>query len=165
MALIDIAKLNAEVDKLIAAQDVEIEQMKAEIASAKEERYKSFMAAMEQYAAIAEQISSEPRIDLGCYDGYYWKISFEARRHMLRFYRVDDFGQLGRNRLIGYHQPYGEAAAFGGSEIIDLVARWYVEHPQEFERRFEEACVEVIKRKAEKANERYDATVEKYEGR
>lgn len=164
MALIDIAKLNAEVDKLIAAQDVEIEQMKAEIASAKEERYKGFMAAMEQYAAIAEQISPAPLIDLGFYD-YYWKISFDARRHMLRFYRINDFVQLEPNKLIGYHQPYGEATAFGSSEIIDLVARWYAEHPQEFERRFEEACINTIKRKAEKANERYDATAKKYEGR
>ena len=86
MALIDIAKLNAEVDKLIEKQNDEIKRIDAEIELKREARFEKFMKEMEEYAKVVEPIQPAPYIFVGTHeDGYGCRnpyyLRFDKRHH------------------------------------------------------------------------------------
>lgn len=163
MALIDIAKLNAEVDKLIEKQDEEIKRINTEVELKKETRFRAFMNEMEKYSEIVEPIQPAPYIFVGKHENGYgcrhpYYLRFDKRYHNI----IISFGHDGKeySQRFGYHQPFKEATAFGGSEVINSITKWYFEHSDEFELNLTKACIDVIRDKAKAANEKME-TAEK----
>lgn len=157
MALIDIAKLNAEVDKLIEKQNEEIKRIDVEIELKREARFEKFMKEMEEYAKVVELIQPVPEIPLGEHDNGYgtrrvYYLWFDAQYHSIAvsYYVLGDK----YTTWFGYHRTYKEVKRFGGSSVIDSIVKWYFDHHAEFEQKLTEACLKAIKDKAEAANER-----------
>ena len=163
MAMIDILKLNEELDKMIAAQDEEIKRIDAEVEATREACFGIFMAAMKSYAEVAKAIAPRLEVFCGCYTQYrhYYYIVF--RGDMLQILE-------GTNSVCiwSLNRTYDEVSKFGGKEIIDQIARRYAEDPefpQWFDNNFRDACMRAMRNKAEQANERYQEALNRREGK
>ena len=130
MNLIDIVKLNEEINKMIEKQDEEVKRINADIERKKETLYRAFMDDMEEYSKTAEAIGPTLKVSVGRHDNGYngkenYYVRFDKRRHRLK---------------IVYYSFWDE--------------KWYFDHPHEFENNLKEECFRIIKDKAEKANKR-----------
>lgn len=169
MALIDLVKLNEEIDKMIAVQETEIAAMKTKIRESKENKYNKFLAEMEKYAEIAEKIAPKLSVFVGSYDTRYgdrqcYYVQFTKRRHLLEIYRISAVGDHMDSNRLTYTTSRETATMFGGSQVIDDIAEWYVHNPAEFEKRFESECIRFLKQKAEAANKNYNDTLSELKG-
>ena len=164
MNLIDIVKLNEEINQMIAKQDEEVKRIDAEIKRKNETLYRAFMDDMEEYSKVAEAIGPMLRVFVGVHDTgwgekFHYFVRFEPRRHRLRIVSISSRTSLSpleecTEKSIGYSQPYSEAIAFCNEEVVNNIVKWYFDHPCEFENNLKEECVRLIKDKAEKANKR-----------
>lgn len=168
MGMIDIQKLNAEVEKMIASQQKEIEAYKAAALVAKEEKFYKFISDMAKYSADAKTISGVGSIFVGLYDdgygnmrGYY--VNFRKRNGRIVFSYSTTLGDTYDQFSVGYAANYKEIDSWYRGEILDNIADWYINNPDVFRQRFEEACIKAIKAKAEKANAAYAAAKGEYE--
>lgn len=160
MALIDIVKLNAEIDKMIATQEWEIQNINNMVEVKERENFQCFIKAMEKYSETAEQISDGLLVYVGCYnDGYgnmrSYDLQFYKRRHVLHVFKNTTIGDRYRECCVYY-----DAKEYI-PRIVNEIAAWYAKNPDEFEKRFEDACIRVIKQKAEKANAKYQTALDK----
>lgn len=167
MGLIDIAKLNTEVEKLIAAQKDEMQEMKAKMSAVNEERFYQFMAAMKGYAETVAPIG-KVKVFVGCYgDGYgnsrCFDVGFGDRRNRMTVSHMTTLGDYYVDFTVGYEAKYEDVICFGGRDVLNMIAKWYLENTAEFEKRLEDACIKKIKQKAEEANRRYQGVKDKYE--
>ena len=159
MNLIDIVKLNEEINKMIEKQDEEVKRINADIERKNETLYRAFMDDMEEYSKAAEAISPALRVFVGSHDDGYGNrrcayVEFDTKRHRLLIKLMLTLGDMYYVTSIGYSQPYNEAIAFGNEKIINSIVKWYFDHPCEFENYFKDKCVRLIKEKAKKANKR-----------
>lgn len=166
MNLIDLVKLNNELDEMIARQDEEVKRIDAEIEHTKEMRYRSFMDDMEKYSKITESIDPTLNVFVGSHnDGYGNRrcvdIEFNTKHHRLLIRQMTTLGDSLYVASIGYRQPYNEATAFGNKTVVDSIVSWYYDHPYTFEENLTNACVRATKEKAEKANARMIAAEER----
>lgn len=166
MGMIDIQKLNAEVEQMIASQQKEIEAYKAAALVAREEKFYKFISDMAKYSADAKTISGVGSIFVGSHDdgygrmcGYY--VDFRKRNGRIVFSYSTTLGDT-EHFSVGYAANYKEVMS-GYREILDSIADWYINNPDVFRQRFEEACIKAIKAKAEKANAAYAAAKGEYE--
>lgn len=167
MGLIDIAKLNMEVEKMIAAQQDEMQEMKAKMSAVNEERFYQFMAAMKGYAETVAPIG-KVKVFVGCYgDGYgngrCYNVGFGYRRNRLMVSHMTTLGDYCDDFSIGYEAKYEDVTCLVGRELLNAIAKWYLENTAEFEKRLEDACIKKIKRKAEEANKKYTEVKNGYE--
>lgn len=167
MGLIDIAKLNMEVEKMIAAQQDEMLEMKAKMSAVNEERFCQFMAAMKGYAETVAPIG-KVKVFVGCYgDGYgnsrCFDVGFGDRRNRLTVSHMTALGDDHVDFTVGYEAKYEDSMCFGGRGVLNAIAKWYLENTAEFEKRLEDACIKKIKRKAEEANKKYTEVKNGYE--
>ena len=158
MNLIDIVKLNEEINKMIEKQDEEVKRINADIERKKETLYREFMDDMEEYSKTAEAIGPALKVSVGRHDNGYngkenYYVRFDKRRHRLKIVYYSFWEEYDK-ATIGYSQPYNEAIAFSSEETINSIVKWYFDHPHEFENNLKEECVRLIKDKAEKANKR-----------
>lgn len=159
MNLIDIVKLNDEINKMIEKQDEEVKRIDAEINREKETLYRAFMDDMEEYSKTAEAIGPALRVFVGSHVNVYGNrkcvdVEFDAKSHRLFITRMTIYGDMFCVASIGYSQPYNEAIAFGNEKIVDSIVKWYFDHPCEFENNFKNSCLRTIKENAERANKR-----------
>ena len=159
MNLIDIVKLNEEINKMIEKQDEEVKRINAEINREKETLYREFMDDMKEYSKTAEVISPALRVFVGSHDDGYGNrrcadVEFATKHHRLFIRMTTTLGDTFYTTSIGYSQPYNEAIAFGSEKIINSIVKWYFDHPREFENYFKDECLRTIKENAEKANKR-----------
>lgn len=170
MAMIDILKLNEELEKMIAAQDEEIKRIDEEVEATREAYFGIFMAAMKSYAEVAKAIAPRLSVFCGYYTSYQSKDSYDIvfRGDMLQIMMHTTFGDSYSGCVWGLNRTYDEVSKYGGKEIIDQIAWRYAEDPefpQWFDNNFKDACMRAISRKAEQANERYQAALNRREGK
>lgn len=159
MNLIDIVKLNEEINKMIEKQDEEVKRINTDIEREKESLYRAFMDDMEEYSKTAEAISPALRVFVGSHDDGYGNrkcvdVEFATKPHRLLIRRMTTLGDTFYTTSIGYSQPYNEAIVFGSEKIINSIVKWYFDHPREFENYFKDECLRTIKENVEKANKR-----------
>lgn len=172
MGLIDIAKLNAEVDKLIDAQNTEIKQMNSEMHRKTEEKWTAMVTDLIELQTVARQISGEQEPGITVPTDICWGISEQPKITIIfNHYGMLSIGLTGGTYIgqIPYKGSYDYAKNHlrHGNWAVNLeyvVNKWRDQYP-EFEKRFEDACIKYIKRKAEEANKRYESTKNTYEGR
>lgn len=161
MNLINLKKLNAEIDELISRQDEEIEVIQEATAINKKEKYDYFMAAMRKYADVASEIHETIPVFVGSHDDEYGNkrccdVRFSQRRNRLVFGYMTTMGDFYTNFSIGYEAEFEDVIIFGGRKILNSITNWFEKNEDVFEQRFTEACVKAIKQKAEAANARYE---------
>lgn len=169
MGMIDIQKLNAEVEQMIASQQKEIEAYKSAALVAREEKFYKFISDMAKYSADAKTISGVGSIFVGLYDdgcgdmrGYY--VNFRKRNGRIMFSYSTTLGDTCGHFSVDYAANYKEVIMSScHRKILDGIADWYINNPDVFRQRFEEACIKAIKAKAEKANAAYAAAKGEYE--
>ena len=168
MSLIDLKKLNAEIDELIARQDEEVKAMKVEAKEKWSQKYSQMIASLKEFAGIAKDIDGghgnievlttaigKPG-NLCCTDYYY--IRFSSNPDMYHIVTHNILGADYINYTINFNSSYETLIAYGDYEkMLNGIVGWWTNNMDEFERRFEEACLKYIKEKAEKANDRYKA--------
>jgi hypothetical protein len=167
MGMIDIQKLNAEVEQMIASQQKEIEAYKSAALVAREEKFYKFISDMAKYSADAKTISGVGSIFVGSYDDGYgsmrgYDVNFRKRNGRIVFSYSTTLGDTYDHFSVGYAANYKEVIG-GHARIIDNIVDWYINNPDVFRQRFEEACIKAIKAKAEKANAAYAAAKGEYE--
>ena len=79
MGLIDIKKLNEEVDKMIARQDEELKEIKAKHSGRQAERYLQMVTSFEVFANAAHDIGAEIqlKVDMDENSPYAYYIRFK----------------------------------------------------------------------------------------
>lgn len=156
MGLIDIRKLNAELNEMIARQDKEIERIDTEIREYTEDLYRKMVADLSPFRDVAAEIGDTIVVET---------MSGEKSTDSIVFYPDN------RSHLGGYGNTTITATIFfkrlpvdkrERAILFDFAKKWPALRDG-FQKRFEEKCVEAIKRKAEKANARYSSAVARYE--
>lgn len=164
--MIDILRLNEEVESLIATQDADIERMETEITNYKQKLYDDMMRDLEQMENIEKQVlGSEAMyvytdidaLEYGSSKNWKYAIKFSDGYIIVEAGVIDEMPRVLSERL-----RKGKTPDLNARCISDLIAQWKPQLPI-FKRRFEEKCVEYIKKKAENANARYDSALARYE--
>lgn len=166
MALIDIMKLNEELDKMIATQEAEIKQIDEEIYNGYEEKWKRFAADISEMMSIAYKIGGKQ-----CRKGIYVVVRCDNNRaYTLEFNHYGGvviwfgFKTGAYCGTIPYKSSYDVAKhslETGNFKVInEILDAWNYEDAQ---RQFEDGCVKAIKQKAEVANANYQAALNRKE--
>lgn len=159
MSLIDLKKLNAEVDELIRKQDEEVKAMKDERQAILDQAFMWMVTDLvELKMAFLEmdidEVSPETEI--------FWKPIGENLR--VKFPTdspssvivVTERCIAGRLWLEGRKSNYNHFKDNFSADAQEFVLRWREQYPV-FKRRFEEECLKQIKLKAERANKRWES--------
>lgn len=165
MSLIDLKKLNAEVDELIRKQDEEVKAMKEAVYIAQEDTFKYFISKMKSFREIVEGFNEPIRVFTGCFDNGYGcrrahDVIFDAkgRSYGITVTYMNTLGDTMLDFTISYESDYKYIIQHSGHKgIVDSISKWYKENEAEFERRLEEELADIIKKKAERANARYES--------
>lgn len=159
MSLIDLKKLNAEVDELIRKQDEEVKAMKDERQAILDQAFMWMVADLvELKMAFLEmnidEVSPETEI--------FWK---SIRENLRVKFPTDSPSSVlivtkrciaGRLWLEGRSSNYNHFKDNFSADAQEFVLRWREQYPT-FKQRFEEECLKEIKKKAERANARYES--------
>lgn len=153
MAMIDILKLNAELDAMISRQDAEVTMLNHAILAEREDRYAQMVADIEEMYMVMKELKGEVEV--------YTNIDSKYREKYLIYingtYGSDKFGWIGPVPL---QRSYSEMKQLVN---IDKIVDEWAGQRDVFRHRFEEECVKLIKAKAEKANARYEEAKRKHE--
>ena len=168
MGLIDIARLNAEVNKLIDAQKEEVAAMNAEVEAKREFRFQQMLTFFETMGCLTKELGESIRVpvatldtDYGDKDNVY--ITFSSSGSRFKITRRNYRGEFYSYIHIGFDAEYEKVMRFGGSGMVDRVVNWWWDNAAEFERRFEKECLNIITAKAERANADYARAKEVYD--
>lgn len=161
MSLIDIRKLNAEIDTLIAKQKNEIADMNKQREKNYEEMFDEMVRDLSEMWAVAIEVKEDMWVETDIKSHYgspidNYRFRFERGKHI--GIGLDGGCFLGRIdlELDSYKdvkRMNNRSGAFAGLhfDIDDIVSNWKSQRDV-FERRLEEECVRCIKQKAEIAN-------------
>lgn len=166
MFLIDIMKLNDEVDKMIARQKSEIDDMNMIVEDKHEEIYNQFVSDINEMIKISHQIGKRISVETDAvYCNYKLSITFvtDCESCLIEFREGRCIG--GRIWPCNSYDKVKHYADTTVTERIMRLAYWWNDpcNREVFRRRFEEECVKAIKDKAESANKIYMKVREKYE--
>ena len=158
MNLIDIKKLNAEVDKMIAEQDVTISMINQRTESNWKALWEEMVEDMYKYIGYVNEIGCEFTIDTDIQSIGYGKgagnSSIGFRKECS--HSVILYGNNGR--CITAHLNLRREPDFTDSRIQHFLKNWQ-KQKLVFEQRFAEKCINEIREKAERANQRYEKAV------
>lgn len=159
MSLIDLKKLNAELDQLIANQDAEIKAMKERRMEKLEKAFMWMITDLTELKLVFMEldigrISVETQITWKEV-GENYKIGFPKDSPSSVLLETDCC-LAGRIWLEGHWSTYEHFEAKVSGDTESFVLQWCDQYP-EFKKRFENECIKRIKEKAEKANARYEA--------
>lgn len=166
MAMIDILKLNEELDKMIATQEEEIKRIDEEVYQHNAYRYMQFVTTLETMGEVIRKIGKELRAYLGSFDdGYgnrhtYWVTFMPDRPNRFHIQYGGRVNPRVTQATIDVEWGYDKQQS---KYLIDQVTEWWAKNVAEFEHGFEAACVTAIKEKAEEANTKYQAALERKE--
>ena len=183
MAMIDILKLNAELDAMIARQDTEVEELENEVEATREEQFANMCEQLRQLQEMFDSLGADRmkvrtgipatmRMMGGNVMGAgVYTLRFDRNQWAVGVYN-DGNGYIGE-RFCGYLNFRGCEATFCnikrkinvdklGIEIDEFLDTWEQQFSK-FYQNFEEGCVKLIKAKAEKANARYEEAKRKHE--
>jgi hypothetical protein len=163
MALIDIAKLSAELDKMIAVQEAEIKQIDAEIAANNEAKWKSLSEDLVACFEVFRKTGADNiYIPLFVYRGTVLELCFSSYGRVMIYYnrRNSISSNLRPQRSFEFNVTRSDNNKF---HITELNNRW-PEIRDRFMSDFESACVVALKQKAEAANAKYQAALERQKG-
>ena len=155
MSLIDIRKLNTEIDQMIQNQNEEIDALQAEYDAVMSDRYEFMMHNLKECSAVAREIGDAIYVTIGRIDSsreYY--LIFDCEGSCAVAYETA-LGDTHVQFRLRYGQGYDRVSRHGNIHTIDKIVKWWSENSVEFERRFTERCVKAIRRKAEQANTKY----------
>lgn len=170
MSLIDLKRLNAEVDELIRRQDEEVKAMKDKKTTKYEELHMWFITDLAELIAVAGEVLEYG--DEIC-------VETEIKSH---------YGKPSKNLVVGFSKANKlhvhisiEPICYIGTVCCDetdrssykrnkenlsrhqltanldeILLKWREQYPT-FKQRFEEECLKEIKKKAERANARYES--------
>lgn len=166
MAIIDILKLNEELDKMIAAQETEIkqidEQIKADFASQWAEMIRDLSALDDCARQLGMKIreiyaGTMPAEKSGrcCWDTLYYLFGSDNYLSNVIAYRKNYMGHMATTHPVCSEPPMCRVAK-------TLLEYWKADKDK-IHADFEAACVKAIKEKAEKANAKYQAALERKE--
>lgn len=161
MALIDIKKLNDELNAMIAAQEAEIKRMEDEIAERNAYHLMQMITKMEKFAVIVKEFEENIFVNLPikC-DGYSTRIRITPRGFSIEY--LNYLGFVNAQISFRFNRTY-DSYCYSEHEVnVTAVLDWWWDHEAEFRLMFEEECVKILTRKAEKANEKYKAATDKY---
>ena len=168
MAMIDILKLNEELDKMIAAQDEEIKQIDEQI----EADFASQWAEMIRDLWTLDDCARQLGMKIGdIYAGtmpaeksirYYWDTLyylFGSDDHLSNViaYGKNYLGCIATTHLVCSNTPM--------CRMSKTLLEYWKAAKDKIHADFEAACVRAIKEKAEKANARYQEALERREGK
>lgn len=165
MGLIDIRKLNAEIDQMITNQKIEIKEMKEKRDQEYSEKYLWMVTDLIEMCAVADEfdediwVATEINSHYGCPVEKYC-IRFE-RGHHIGVGLQNGVTYLGRFDIDNDYEKEkrrNESRSWGGGlnfSLDDIVKNWALQR-EKFERRFEEACLNAIRKKVEKANQNWE---------
>ena len=170
MAMIDILKLNAELDAMIKRQDEETKSMNDAVLVAREDRHAEMMADLEEMYEVLMEIGGEVRVMTDIISTY----GVPRRKYCIRLDSTHGrefgifYGTSSYLITFTFHSSYQQKKnrverSCGLLPDVDKLVDEWAGQRDVFRRRFEEECVKLIKAKAAKANERYDAARKKYE--
>lgn len=162
MALIDILKLNEELDKMIAAQEVEIGKLNEETETSFASQYAEMYADLKTLNDFARDLNTHiyhiyagtmpPKASGRCYwDTLYYHF---GRRD------IEVYGQTALGDTVQGYVIRETSLMCRESETI---LKYWKECKDKIHTDFEAACVKAIKEKAEKANAKYQAALERKE--
>ena len=161
MGLIDIKKLNAEIDTMIANQKGEIAEMKEKYDETMEYRYTLMITAFKEFAAVANEIGMPIVVNMKNFD----TDGSAACPHGVKFLQktlceivwTNILGDSSDCALICFDSIYDKRVRY----INDTINYWW-DHAAGFRMTFEEKCIKAIKAKAEAANAEYSKAKENY---
>ena len=162
MSLIDLKKLNAEVDELIRKQDEEVKAMNEQRQVILEQAF------MWMVTDLVELKMAFVEMNIGTISPETEMVWKAVNNEKLQVEFLDDSPSsviirtksclAGRLWLEGSHSTYAcfsrNFTSFGMAK--EFVLRWREQYPI-FKCRFEEECLKEIKKKAERANARYES--------
>lgn len=158
MTLIDIKKLNDELNAMIAAQEAEIQRMEDEITERNAYRLMQMITQMNEFAVIAKEFEENIFVNLPIkWDGYSTRIRITPRGFSIEY--LNYLGFVNTQVSIRFNRTYN---SYCYDEQVTTVLDWWWGHAAEFRRMFEEECVKILCEKAEKANAKYKAATDKY---
>lgn len=172
MSLIDIRKLNAEIDQMIANQKVEIDDMREKANTAKAVRYMQFVTTLEEMSYIVRDLGANIRVYLGSFNnGYgsrktYW-LQFNGnscRRIHIQYSGNVNPAVTQATIHIDVAYPDLRDRITDQWNLIDQITEWWYapENAASMRKQFEDACIKAIKEKAERANAEYIKAKEEY---
>ena len=165
MSLIDIRKLNAEIDTLIAKQKNEIADMNKQREKNYEEMFDEMVRDLSEMWAVPIEVKEDIWVETDIKSHYgspiaNYRFRFERGKHV--GIGVGDGCYLGRidlelDNYKDVKRMNNRSGAFAGLhfDIDDIVSNWKSQRDV-FERRLEEECIRSIKQKAETANANWE---------
>jgi len=160
MSLIDIKKLNAEIDALIAKQKTEIADMNKQRDRNYEEMFNEMVKDLLEMWQVPVEVKEDMWIETDVKSHYghpivNYRFRFERGKHV--GIGIDDGCYLGRIDL--ELDNYKDVKRMNDTglhfDIDDIVSNWKSQR-YVFERRLEEECIRCIKQKAEIANANWE---------
>lgn len=151
MNMIDIQKLNAEVDKLIATQDAEIAVLKEKYNEQTLYRFQNMMSQFEEYAVTASEIGEPILVFVGKLKSspYDWGVKFDSKYSCSICWHSGVMVWEPSVRL-----RFGDKLRLQNQITEDLI-NWWWDNATEFHTQFADKCIGAIKWKAERANKDY----------
>lgn len=164
MALIDLVKLNAEVDKLINNQKKEIEVMNAEMRKSYEILYAEMATDLTELLRVATNVLNNGKSYIHVRTDIKSRYGYPTEDYTIRFSKTDahhvyimsfDTGidYMDVRDSYGYNRRKLGTGNFTAD--LDKILREWSGQKDAFIQRFEEECVKAIKEKARTANENY----------
>lgn len=159
MGFIDIVKLNKEIDTLIATQAAEIEVMKADADAKAECRFLQMMTSFEEMGCVAKEIGEKIAVYTDDFEHYCETLPFYVSFHRSDKSVSVEYETRYGGRVTCFRLRYGCAYEVlnqcGKKEVVNIISKWWAENAAEFRHRFEDACINAIREKAERANAEY----------
>lgn len=173
MAMIDILKLNAELDAMISRQDAEVTMLNHAVLAEREDRYAQMLADIEEMYEVMKELKGEVKVKTDIKSKY----GYPADPYYIRIngtYGREYGVYSGKDCWLGpvlFRHSYGEIKRKNAQDSwratltfdIDKIVDEWAGQRDVFRHRFEEECVKLIKAKAEKANARYMDAKRKHE--
>lgn len=159
MSLIDLKKLNAEVDELIKKSDAEVRNFERKITDNKEYKFNEFKKTMIKYRDLAREIGRDISVvtDLRSHyrDNYVLTIRTYGDVH------IGLTGGAGLDCFLlnrTFEETERQMKKYSGLTAEPLkILNWWCSNKDKFEKAFEVGCINAIKRKVERANARHEA--------
>lgn len=170
MSLIDLKKLNAEVDELIRRQDEEVKAMHEERQIILDQAFMWMVTDLVELNAIAGEVleyGDEMRVETEIKSHYgspteNYGINFNKANKSHVYMDVGVNCYVGCVRCDETHRSSYERNKknlhdlYLSADLDGILREWRKQYPI-FKQRFEEECLKEIKRKAERANARYES--------
>lgn len=174
MAMIDILKLNAELDAMISRQDAEVTMLNHAVLAEREERYAQMVADIEEMYRVMKELKGEVMVATNIDSRYGHGVRDNYVIRINGTYGPECGVYSGMSCWLGpvlFRHSYSEVKRKNEHDScwrtlifdIDKIVDDWAGQRNAFRHRFEEECVKLIKEKAAKANARYEEAKRKYE--